>query len=399
MYKPTSALLKKYADVLVKFALNSGKGIKRGEVVQCLVPDIAKPMLLALHASILEAGGHPILRMLPTGTQKTFFDLASDDQLTFFPKKYFKAKVAMIDHSVGIIAEHNLRELKHVDPKKIMLSSESGKKYGDWINDKEYSGKFTWTIGLYGTPQMAREAKLSLSEYWGEIIHACFLDKKDPIESWREVSQEQDRVKKGLNELPIHQIHMVGAHTDLWLTMGDKRQFVGGSGRNIPSFELFTSPDWRGTNGYIAFNQPLYRYGNLIENVRLEFARGKVVKATATKGEKLLQEMIRRPNADKIGEYSLTDARFSRIHKFMANTLFDENIGGKYGNTHIAVGMSYKDAYAGDPMKLPKGEWKRLGFNDSGEHCDIISTENRTVTAILKNGKEKIIYRDGKFLV
>ncbi len=83
----------------------------------------------------------------------------------------------------------------------------------------------------------------------------------------------------------------------------------------------------------------------------------------------------------------------------MANTLFDENVGGKYGNTHIAVGMSYKDAYDGDPIKVKKAEWEKMGFNDSGEHCDIISTEDRVVTAILKNGEEKIIYKNGRFVV
>jgi aminopeptidase len=181
--------------------------------------------------------------------------------------------------------------------------------------------------------------------------------------------------------------------------MGEKRQFIGGAGRNIPSFELFTSPDWRGTEGVIAFNQPLYRYGNLIEEVSLRFKKGRVVAAAAKKGEKLLKEMLKRPNADKVGEFSLTDARFSRITKFMANTLFDENMGGKYGNTHIAVGMSYKDAYDGDPSTLSRAEYKKLGFVDSGEHCDIISTEDRAVTAQLKNGQEKIIYQDGKFTV
>lgn len=399
MYQPHSEILKKYADVLVKFALNSGKGIAKGEVVQCIVPDVAKPLLLALHQSILEADGHPVLRMIPTGTQKTFFDLASDDQLTFFPKKFFKARVDLIDHSIGIIAEHDLKELKGVDPKKIMLSSESSKVAREWMSDKEYAGKFTWTLALYGTRQMAKEAKLSLEDYWKEIINACFLDKPDPIAEWKKVTSEQERVKLALNSMEIVGLHMVGKNVNLHLTMGEKRQFVGGSGRNIPSFELFTSPDWRGTEGFIAFNQPLYRYGNLIENVRLVFKKGRIVEATAKKGEALLQEMIKRPNADKIGEYSLTDARFSRIHKFMANTLFDENIGGKFGNTHIAVGMSYKDAYAGDPMKVNKSGWKKMGFNDSGEHCDIISTEDRTVTATLVNGSSKIIYTNGQFTV
>lgn len=399
MYQPSETILKKYADVLVKFALNSGKGIKKGEIVQCIVPDVAKPLIGPLQTAILEAGGHPMMRMLPTGFDKSFYETASDEQLTFFPKKYLKARIELIDHSVAIIADHDLHELKDVDPQKIIKSAESKKKAKQWTQDKEYQGKFTWTLALYGTPAMAAEAKMTLEEYWDQIIHACFLDKKDPISEWKKINQEQERVKKSLNSLNIEKLHVVANETDLWLTLGEKRIFVGGSGRNIPSFEIFTSPDWRGTNGHIYFNQPLYRYGNLITDVRLWFKNGRVIKATASKGEKLLTQMISRKDADKIGEFSLTDSRASRITKFMAETLFDENIGGRYGNTHLAVGSSYKDCYDGDPTIVPKSEWKRLGFNDSGEHCDIISTEDRTVTAVLKDGSEKIIYQDGKFVV
>ena len=59
--------------------------------------------------------------------------------------------------------------------------------------------------------------------------------------------------------------------------------WVGCSGRNIPSFEIFTSPDWRGTEGWISFNQPLYRYGNLVRGIRLEFSDGRVVRASRTR--------------------------------------------------------------------------------------------------------------------
>jgi len=399
MYQPGQNTLKKYADVLVKYALNSGKGIKKDEVVQCLVPDVAKPLLIELQKSILEAGGHPLLRLLPTGIDKDFFDLASHEQLTFFPSKYTKARLDLVDHSVGIIAEENLHELKDVDPSLIMKSAESRKKAREWSQAKEYNGNFTWTLALYGTPAMAKEARMTLEEYWKQIIKACFLDKADPIAEWRKISTEQQRVMKALNSLAIDKIHVVAKDTDLWIKLGEKRRFVGGSGRNIPSFEIFTSPDWRGTEGYIQFDQPLYRYGNLVEKARLEFKKGKVISATAATGEKLLKQIVARPNADKVGEFSLTDSRASRITKFMANTLFDENIGGEFGNTHIAVGMSYKDCYNGDPRGIKKPEWKKLGFNDSGEHTDIIATSNRTVTATLKDGTEKVIYKDGKFVV
>jgi aminopeptidase len=199
--------------------------------------------------------------------------------------------------------------------------------------------------------------------------------------------------------MPIDKLHIEGKDVDLWITLGEKRRWLGGRGANIPSFELFTSPDWRGTEGWIKFNQPLYRYGNLIEGIELEFKKGKVVKAKAKKNEKVLKEMIKVPNANKVGEFSLTDNRLSRITKFMANTLYDENVGGRYGNTHIALGKSYTDAYTGNQARVTKAGWKKLGFNDSAVHTDIISTTNRTVTAHLKNGKEKVIYKNGRFII
>lgn len=400
-YVPDAKILERYADVLVNYALNSGSGIRRGEVVQVVIPDVAKPLYGPLQSTILKAGGHPMMRFLATGFDRQVYTLASDEQLKFFPEKYLKARSDLIDHSIGIIAEHDLHELKGINPSKIILASESKKKLREWMSDKEYSGRFTWTLALYGTLGMAQEAGLSLKEYWSQIVDACFLSSLDPIGQWKKIGRQIDAYKKALNNLPIESLHIKAKSIDLQLRLGEKRQFVGGGGRNIPSFEIFTSPDWRGTEGYIGFNQPLYRYGNLIENIRLEFINGRVVRATATKNQRLLREMIARPDADKIGEFSLTDARFSKITKFMANTLYDENVGGKWGNTHIAIGMSYQDAYSGDVRKVTKKELDNLGFNNihAGEHCDIMSTENRIVTAILKDGSKQVIYKDGQFIL
>ena len=109
--------------------------------------------------------------------------------------------------------------------------------------------------------------------------------------------------------------------------------------------------------------------------------------------------MIKVENADKIGEFSLTDIKFSKINRFMAETLFDENIGGSYGNSHIALGNAYKDSYTGNPAKVSKAKWKEMGYNESAIHTDIISTENKEITAFLEDGSRKVIYRNGHFLV
>jgi aminopeptidase len=84
----------------------------------------------------------------------------------------------------------------------------------------------------------------------------------------------------------------------------------------------------------------------------------------------------------------------------MATTLFDENMGGAFGNTHIALGNAYKDTYTGDPATVSEEEWARVGYNSCPKvHTDIISTSDRTVMATLRDGSEKIIYKDGQFVL
>lgn len=398
-YVPSPEILNKYAQVLVHFALGQDEGVNEGEVVQCLVPDIAKPLALALQNTLLKAGAHVLMRLLPTGFDRDYYSLASKEQLTFFPEAHLKTRADLIDHSIGVIADPYPDELQDVDPETIMTARNAQKPYRDWLVDKETNGKFTWTLALWGVQAKADIVGLSLKEYWQQIIKACFLDEADPIAEWRKVKQLQQTIRNKLNALSIEWLDIKGPDVDLKVQLGANRQWKGGADRNIPSFELFTSPDWRGTEGHIHFNQPLFRYGNILEDVELTFANGLITSASAKKGNALLQAMIKSPNANKIGEFSLTDKRLSRITHFMAETLYDENIGGPQGNTHLAIGMAYRDCLRGDRTKLTPKQWEELGFNDSPEHTDIISTTERTVTATLTDGSKKIIYKAGKFTV
>lgn len=398
-YIPSAEILEKYAQVLVNFALNSGKGIKKGDVVECVVEDEAKPLALQLQNVILKSGGIPMLRLMPTGFDKDFFTLANDTQLTFFPRNFLKARVDLIDHHIGIIADVDPYELKDVDPDKIMKARDAKKEYSDWLMEKETAGKFTWTLGLWGVEAKAAVVGLSLEEYWEQIIKACFLDEKDPVAKWKALAKQQDTLKKKLNALVIDHLEVKGNDADLIVKLGPDKIWQGGSGRNIPSFEFFTSPDWRGTEGWIRFNQPVYRYGQVMKDVYLKFEKGKVVHAEAKIGNDLLQSMLKTKNADKIGEFSLTDKKMSRITHVMAETLFDENIGGPYGNSHLALGRAYQDCYRGDASKVTKKQWNKMGFNDSAEHTDIVTTTDRTVTAYLTNGKSILLYADGEFKI
>ncbi|MBI2285440.1 aminopeptidase [Candidatus Saccharibacteria bacterium] len=401
-YQPSGDFLEKYAKVLVNFALGSGKGIKKGDVVYLSSPLSALPLYRAIRRVILGSGGITIASLEDdmSSATKYFFDHASHEQLTTFLDKYYKGLVAQVDHRIAVLADHDVHEMDKVDPKKIMLVQKSAKPLIQWFDKKENQGKYTWTLALYGTPSMAKEAGLSLEDYWQQIIKACYLDYTDPIAKWKKISAEVSRVAKKLTGLKIKDLHVKGQEVDLRLAVGDNRRWLGGGGSNIPSFEVFTSPDWRGAEGWIRFNQPLYLYGPKVEGIELHFKKGRVVKSSASKNENLLKEMLATDRgAAQIGEFSLTDARLSRITKFMAHTLYDENSGGPYGNTHLAVGKSYHDTYAGDVSKMNKSLANQLGFNESVVHTDMISTSDRTVTAILENGKSLVIYKNGQFTV
>jgi aminopeptidase len=401
-YTPPQEILERYASVLIDFALGGGEGIKSGEVVRVSAPECAKPLYLELQKAVWRAGAHVIGGYYPDedqgmGGSRAFYELAGEQQLDHFPARYLRGLVDEMDHQVSVIADSDPHALESVDPAKIMRRGETMREVMDWRGEKENEGRFSWTLGLYGTQAMAAEAGMSAEEYWEQIVYACFLDEEDPIARWREVGRQLDETRERLDALDIERVHVEGEDVDLWVSIGEQRRWLGGRGRNIPSFELFTSPDWRGTEGWIRFDQPLYRYGNLVKGIRLAFVDGRVSEVSAEENEPVLKEMIATEGADRVGEFSLTDKRFSRITRFMAQTLYDENVGGPFGNTHIAVGRSYQDAYSGDIAGVKPEEWERLGFNSSSVHTDIVSTADRTVTAQLRGGGERIIYRDGEF--
>ena len=401
-YTPPPEILERYAHLLVNYALGKGHGIKPGDVVRVVSDDDATPMFAEVCKTVWRSGGH-VIQMLrladsdPSGLNRAFFELASDEQLDFFPSRYSRGMVDDTDHQIHILSDGDPHILQGIDPEKPLRHRRAYKPQMQWRDDKENAGKFSWTMAQYATPGMAAEAGMSVEQYWEQIIKACFLDLEDPVARWREVEAQIARFRGWLDDLRVDKVHLEGEDLDLWIKIGEKRRWLGGDGANIPSFEVYTSPDWRGTDGWIRFSQPLYAYGSLISGIRLEFREGLVVNAAADKNERLLHTVIASDGADRIGEFSLTDSRLSPIDRFMANTLFDENAGGPFGNTHLALGQSYQEGYDGDPATVSDEEWARLGFNDSSVHQDIVSTTDRTVTAVLADGGERVIYAGGRF--
>jgi len=395
----TKKQLDKYADVLLwgLKAARSGK-FKRGDVVLVQFDLPAVRLAEFLQAKLLDMGMSPVMRSSLTPVMEhNFYEKANNKQLVFrgsWQDDLYKN----INGRIYLHAPASLTHLADIDPKRIGKVAVAMKPLRDIMRNKEEQGALGWTLCIMPTEELAKKAGLSLRQYTNQIIRACYLDKSDPVGAWKSVFRDAVAIKKWMNSMDVNYYHVESEGIDLKIRPGDRRRWIGISGHNIPSFELFISPDWRGTEGTYFANQPSFRSGNLVKGVKLTFKRGSVFEAKARKGEAFTKkQLLMDKGARRVGEFSLTDKRFSKINRFMASTLYDENYGGRYGNCHLAVGASYTDTYDGDPAKLTKEMKDKLGFNDSALHWDLVNTENKIVTAHLASGKKVVVYENGMF--
>ena len=391
--------LEKYADVLlwgVKTARQTP--FRRGNIVLLQYDLAALPLAEILFARIIDLGLNPIQRMTMTSAMEKIFYARSDARQLAFLSPGDKPTYKRLDGRIFLHAPDSLTHLADVDPQNIARAVVARKPLRELMDKREQKKLHGWTLCLLPTAELAAQAQMSREEYTAQIVKACYLDHADPVSKWQEIYGEITVIKEWLNAMNVKTFHVDSEHTDIEITPGASRRWLGVSGHNIPSFELFLSPDWRGTKGVFYANQPSYRHGNYVAGVRLFFEEGRVVKAEVEQGEEFTKEQIAMDEgAGRVGEFSLTDRRFSRIDRFMADTLFDENYGGDQGNCHIALGSSYGDTFSGDAAALDEAMKKTLGFNESALHWDLVNTEQKVVTAVLTTGERKVIYEDGMF--
>jgi len=367
-------------------------------VILILFDLAAIPLAEIIQAHLMDLGMNPVMRLSPTpAMEHTFYKKANQRQLVFQPQGD-QALFQSLNGSIYLHAPESLTHLADIDPKRIGRVAVARKPLREILDKREEKGLFGWTLCTFPTRELAKQARLTPRQYAGQIIKACRLDKTDPASIWKEIHAEASAIKAWLNRMDVNYYHIESERTDLRVRRGAKRRWVGISGHNIPSFEIFVSPDWRGTEGVYYADQPSFRSGNYVASVRLTFRKGKAVRIEAEKGQDFAHKLLSMDKgACRVGEFSLTDRRFSRIDRFMANTLYDENFGGKYGNCHLAVGSSYSDTYDGDPSRLDSDMKQRLGFNDSALHWDLVNTEEKRVTAHFAGGGQTVIYEDGVF--
>lgn len=361
------SMIVKFARTLVRYSLD----IQPGDVLLARTTTLAVPLLQEVYREALEAGANVIPRLSFDGQEETFLRSASEEQLAWV-SPIDRAEMETITARLTISAPYNTR------------GGGDAKRQGQWLRgqaeltqrfrQRSADGSLKWTGTLFPTHALAQEAGMSLREYEEFVYTAMFLDREDPIAEWRAFSKDQQAKVDRLDR--VSTLRIVAEDTDLTLSVAGRKWMNSDGHRNFPSGEVFTGPVEESANGVIRFSFPAVRGGQEVEDVRLRFENGRVVEATAARGQDYLNTVLDTDaGARFLGEVAIGN-NFG-IQRFTKNTLFDEKIGG---TCHLAVGSSY----------LETG-----GRNDSSVHWDMVC-DLRRGGEIHADGE--VIHRDGRWV-
>jgi len=260
-----------------------------------------------------------------------------------------------------------------------------------------------WTVVAAPNPGWAREVfgEPDTERLWDAVGTAMRLDEPDPVACWRDRAAELAARGRALDALNLTEVHYRSAGTDLTVGLVPETRWSGGGDNdpdgiwympNIPTEEVFTSPDRRRADGTISLTKPVIVNGQVVDGLRVTFSGGRISDVTATSGaESVLAELDTDEGARSLGEVSLVD-RDSRIAKagiLFHNTLFDENAA-----CHVAWGQSFPFAVAGG-LERTDDERFEIGLNRSAVHTDVvIGGAGMTVTGTGPKGSVEIIRDD-----
>jgi aminopeptidase len=320
------------ARILVDYSVS----IQPGEFVLIRGVPAGAPMILAVYQRILERGGHPWLKLGLDEAEEILFKTATDEQLDFVPK-VDRQLVEDLDASIYIWAESNTKALTNIDPSKQSRFAAARRELSERFNERAAKKELKWTLTLYPTQAVAQDAEMSLREFEDFVYNAALIQEPDPIAAWQAISKTQQRLVDWLADRD--HIRLVGPDTDLSLSVKGRLWENCDGKENFPDGEIFTGPIEDSVNGHVHFSYPACEAGREVEDVRLWFEDGKVVKATAAKNEQFLTTMLDTDEgSSRLGEFAFGTNQ--GIQAFTKNPLFDEKIGG---TVHMAVGAGYPE--------------------------------------------------------
>lgn len=357
---PTSADIQKIAKILVEHSVR----IKKGEYVQIFAGMPARPLVLEVYKQCLLKGAYPVIKPDFEGLSYLYYKNASKEQIRHFPNlAYYEMKHT--DAVIYISAPENRYELATISPEPLTERQRTVKKLSDLRHEKK------WVIFDYPVPDLAKEAGMSLPEYRKFVFNACMQD-------WNKAKVFMSKIKKVVDK--GKKVHIKTKDTDLTFGIKGRVAVIGDGTCNMPDGEVFISPEENTTEGHISFTYPREQMGRMIKGIKLEFKKGKVIKASAKTNFDVLDSMLKTDEGSrKLGELGI-GCNF-KIQRFTNNLLFDEKIGG---TIHLALGMAFKEC---------------KGTNSSAIHADIV----KDLRPKFGGGEvwidKKLLIKDGKFMI
>ena len=334
------------AQILVRHSTK----VSEGDVCTIEGESAAEPLLQAVYEEVLEAGGNPIVNMALEGQSAAYFEHASDKQLEWI-SPVAEWAVENADVRIAVMASQNTRALSQVPPERQATRQAATQRLMKRAMERSAEGSYRWALTLFPTHAYASEAGMGLPAYEDFYYGACLATDADPVGAWTRTSEETKRLADWIQGRS--EVHVTGDGTDLRLGIAD-RTFIAADGKhNMPDGEFFTGPVEDSAEGEITFHLPASYAGREVAGVRFRFEGGKVVDASAEKGEEFLIEMLDTDDgARRLGELGI--GTNYGITAGTGEILLDEKIGG---TVHLAVGRSYPETG---------------GVNESAIHWDMI---------------------------
>ncbi|MDQ6747918.1 MAG: aminopeptidase [Candidatus Dormibacteraeota bacterium] len=260
-----------------------------------------------------------------------------------------------------------------------------------------------WTAVPGPTPEWARlvypdlESEAALDRLWSDVAHICRIDEPDPIQAWNERLDTLLAVAVKLDDLALDALRFHGPGTDLTIGLlpssgwcAARFETVDGivHAPNIPTEEVFTTPDPERVNGHVTATKPLFTSGMAVKGLEVHFEGGRAVSIAAEEGAEVLRGLSQHdPGAARLGEVALVDreSRIGPLGTVFYDTLIDEN-----ASSHIALGQGYDHGV--------RAEEDRARVNTSDVHVDfMIGGDAVAVTGVQRDGREISLLRDGRW--
>ncbi|NSL53248.1 aminopeptidase [Calidifontibacillus erzurumensis] len=405
--------LQKYAKLLVTKGIN----VQPGDWVKLTISVDQAMLARFITAESYALGAEKVIvKWQDDAITKLHYLHQPQEVLTNIPKyEIDETEDHILNHRVSrlVVISSDPGLLNDVDPAKVAAYQKAAGKAFKVQRVATQNDDIKWTVAAAAGAEWAAKVfpDLSTSEeqvdaLWDQIFKTCRVYEDDPIAAWDEHKKKLNEKAAKLNEIQFHALRFTAPGTDftiglpknhIWACAGSVNpkgeEFIA----NMPTEEIFTSPDTRRLDGVVRSTKPLSYAGTLIEGIVVHFKDGKIVEVSAEKGDETIKKLVfENEGATGLGEVALVPdpSPISQSGIIFYNTLFDEN-----ASNHLAIGSAYPTTLQGG-TKMSEEELREHGLNTSNVHVDfMIGSSEMNVDGIKGDGTVVPIFRNGDWAI